>query len=88
VTTVTDATIQLKLLDAMAAIAGCQYLSDLHFLNWTQRLSLAHVVEQVPAEDASLAEWNDALCYLGGEVPPRTDAKQAKHDLLAILNAS
>lgn len=57
----------MSLLDYLAWRAGCDYLSDLRFLTSAQRLRLLHVLESVPAEAASLAQWRDALDYLTGQ---------------------
>lgn len=57
----------MSLLDYLAWRAGCDYLSDLRFLTSAQKLRLVHVLESVPAEAASLAQWRDALDYLAGQ---------------------
>ena len=61
-----------SLLDRLAARMGCTYLSDLHWLDRTQKAKLASVVWHIEPEDATLFEWNDALLYLAGDLPAET----------------
>ena len=49
-----------------------------------QRLDLARKLNANPPYAASLSEWNDALCYLGGIGKERTE-NDAKEQLLKIL---
>lgn len=56
----------LPLLEILAELTGCQYLSDLRFLNAAQKDLLARVVKSLSAAGFSLAEWNDAACYITG----------------------
>lgn len=56
--------ISLSLVDYLAAQLGCEYVSDLHFLDTLSRLRLAHVVSKLSPDDWPLEEWNDALKYV------------------------
>ncbi len=77
-------TIQTSLLELLAQKIGCSYLSDLRFLPAWRREQLAREVEMLPPQDASVFEWNDALCYLTGEGPEKT-AEAARNRLLDLL---
>ena len=74
----------LPLLDFLAYKAGCQYLSDLPRVSGWQRARLARELEQIPAEAASLHDWNDALEYLA-QAPPEEKAQAARGRLLSLL---
>ena len=71
----------LPLLDFLAYKAGCQYLSDLPRINGAR---LARELEHIPAESASLHDWNDALDYLTG-APPEKTAQAARERLIHAL---
>lgn len=77
---------KLSLVDMLAQELGCQYLSDLGFLQKSQRAYLAGVIQDTPLESATLFEWNDALAYLA-EAPPQEDAAEAKQWLLSALTS-
>jgi hypothetical protein len=69
----------LSLLDSLAAHLGCTYVSDLKFLDHTQRTSLLDKLEETDAETVSLWEWNDALVYLsGGEQETTQEAARSQ----------
>lgn len=53
-----------SLLDLVSIQMGCKCLSDLRFLDSSQRAALARKLERIPPGDASLFAWNDALEYL------------------------
>lgn len=78
---------KLSLVDMLAQELGCQYLSDLSFLEDAQRTYLARIIQDTPLDAASLFEWNDALAYLV-ESPPEHDASSAKQKLLSSLLSS
>jgi len=78
--------IQLPLLETMALLAGCEYLSDLRYMDDCQRKDLARKLEMVKAGDASLFEWNDALEYLTGAETSCASAEQAKTKLITALS--
>lgn len=75
----------LPLLEFMQHKAGCLYLSDLQNIAGWQRSRLARELEQIPAEDAGLREWNDALAYLTG-APPEETARAARERLMILLS--
>ncbi len=77
---------KLSLVDMLARELGCQYLSDLSFLEDAQRTYLARIIQDTPAASATLFEWNDALAYLA-EAPPEQDAAAAKRKLLSTLTS-
>jgi len=79
--TVTD----LSLLDILSLQMGCDYLSDLRFLDHIQRAELAKKLRNLPARDTDLHDWNGALQYLTGDNRPRATAEQAKSALIAGL---
>ncbi len=73
-----------SLLDTLASRMCCTYLSDLRFLAKWERVLLGSILRSIPPEDADLAEWNDALEYLVGCGPERTQ-KAARERLLERL---
>lgn len=75
----------LPLLEFLEYKAGCTYLSDLRHLDGWQRVRLARVLEEIPAEAADLRTWNDALDYLAQAGPEQT-AETARARLIATLN--
>ena len=77
-------TLTLPLLDFLQYKAGCTYLSDLRRPDGWQRARLARVLEQIPAEAASIHDWNDALDYLA-EAPPEQTVEDARARLIAAL---
>lgn len=68
-----------RFLESLCFSMGCQYLSDLRYLTSDQLCQLAAIVEQIPPDTITLAEWNDALRYLTNSPCEQTDgaAKQA-----------
>ena len=76
------------LLDLIAILVGCTYLSDLKFLNYTQRVKLAEKLKLLTPRGADLRDWNDALQYLIGDRQSRATAEEAKAALIAGLTVS
>lgn len=76
---------KLPLLDYLSFQMKCEYLSELRFLSRPGRLQLAKIINQLPLEEHSLAEWNEALCYLA-EYPPEKTAQIARDRLLQALS--
>ncbi len=75
----------LSLLEFLAYKAGCPYLSDLPRVSGWQRVRMARELEHIPAESASLHDWNDALEYLA-QAPPEATPQAARRRLLERLN--
>ena len=65
----------MSLLDAMAVQAGCEFLSDLRYIDDLQRLRLARALEKVSPQSGTLFEWNDALEYLNNLIIRMYEAK-------------
>ena len=76
---------EVSLLDALAMMSRCMYLSDLRNLSQFDRTRLARKLETLPSDAASLDEWNDALEYLAKDYSPRTRAEEARAALIAGL---
>lgn len=74
----------MPLLDYLHLKTGCEYLSDLHWLNSIQKIRLVQEIEQISAEEVSLHEWNDALAYLL-DLPPKPTADTARNALITAL---
>lgn len=74
--------LSLPLLDYLAHQVGSAYLSDLPRMSGAR---LARELEQIPAEAASLRDWNDALEYLA-QAPPEATPQAARGRLLERLN--
>lgn len=77
----------LPLLDELAQRMGCEYLSDLRFLDALGRQALACALKALLPRYAGLQEWNDALAYLTGE-PPQSTACAARALLVERLTHS
>ena len=76
---------ELSLLDAIAIEMRCEYLSDLRYLDSSQRALLAEKLKQVSIKPDSLRDWNDALQYLARQ-PPGATAETAKERLIQALS--
>lgn len=72
------------LLEILARQMGCEYLSDLKYLDPVGREKLAGLVRGIAPGEAPQTEWNDALTYLTGQ-DPLQDADAARAALLAAL---
>ena len=79
-----DGVLDFSLLDAMAAQARREYLSDLKYLQDWELIRLGRTLEQVPANAATLFEWNDALAYLAA-APPEQTQEAARERLITFL---
>lgn len=75
---------ELTLLEFLSYRMGCNYLSDLRFLNAWQYERLAREVEQISPKSIPIQEWNDALNYLVGGSSIHTP-EDAKEKLIALL---
>ena len=77
----------IPFLELLQAWAGCEYLSDLHFIGRTQKRRLCEKLSAIRPETVSLAEWNDALEYILQETAVQEDtAEKAKDALIAGLS--
>lgn len=81
----TSDALTLPLLEFLQYKAGCTYLSDQRRLDGWQRVRLARVLEEIPAEAADLRIWNDALGYLA-QAPPEQAAEDARALLITKLS--
>ena len=72
------------LLENLARQMGCEYLSDLKYLDTASRAVLAGLIQHTGVEQATREDWNDALTYLTGQ-PPQPDAETARQALLRAL---
>lgn len=76
------------LLDVIAKELCCEYLSDLRFMKSFSRIRAARFIEErIPASDASLNEWNDALSYFAS-APAENTQVEARQRLLEFLRRS
>ena len=72
------------ILENLARLMGCEYLSELKYLDTKSRLVMAGLVEKLEPGQATVQEWNDALAYLTGR-DPEPDAERARLSLIAGL---
>ncbi|HIV19994.1 MAG TPA: hypothetical protein IAC82_11910 [Candidatus Merdivicinus intestinigallinarum] len=77
-----DLTAAKSLLEMIQGRIGCPWLSDLRL--GTDPAVLLAVIQTIPADTASLAEWQDALEYLTGEFPGCT-AEEVRLQLIYRL---
>lgn len=68
----------------MAYKTGCEYISDLHFLDAMKKRKAFRAIEKVMPEMYPLRQWNDALQYVV-RAAPEQNAKDAKKVLLSML---
>lgn len=80
-------TVQLSILDVMSIQMGCDYLSDLRFLDKAQQAELAEKLKKLPARESDLHDWNDALEYLTGDSRPKATAEEARTALISGLTS-
>ena len=80
------ATQLMSLVDYAAHIAGCTYVSDLHYLDAVRKCRIARALEKVELDAFPLRDWNDALEYITGAKMPCSSAEQAKAALIASLS--
>lgn len=73
-------TINTSLIDHLAQIIGCEYISDLPFMAAAGSVVLVSAVKQQIPEDYSLHDWNDALEYL-----VQSSAQNSVHDAYHLL---
>ena len=74
----------VSLVDFLAKKVGCTYVSDLTHLTADQQKRLAGVLETLPPEAASEAEWADALAYIE-RLPALENAEEDRELLLTAL---
>lgn len=79
--------IQIHLLELLSQSMRCNYLSDLRFLDDTQRRILCRKLDRIEAKEQDLKDWNDTLKYLT-DLAPVHNAEAAKNILIdALLRA-
>lgn len=74
----------LSLVDYLAEKLGCDYISDLHFLNKKERLKISNEVQKLNPEDWTIDDWNDALEYIVNK-QAADNCESAYSELLAEL---
>ena len=81
-----EVTLEQSLLEVLSMIAGCEYLSDLHWMTDEQKHRLHTVLADFRTDRASDREWQDALIYIVGVSPKcSATAESAKTMLLKFL---
>lgn len=68
------------LLERLAELAGCRYVSDLRFLKC--RVPLGEAIRLIPVEDYPAQAWQDALYYLSEMARPHADGAECRRLLL------
>jgi len=74
----------LSLLDYLAAGAGIQSLSDMHYMSIESKRKVLGVINRVEDDEFSLVQWNDAVTYIA-DGTPCTDIMSARMTLTAYL---
>ena len=77
---------EISFLDVLQAWAGCEYLSDLRFMDGTKKRRLCKKLFAIRPEAVPLAEWNDALEYLTGDSHAGYTVEKAKDALINSLS--
>lgn len=75
-----------SLIDYLAEKINCTYVSDLHYLDRSQKQSLANEIQKISPCNFSLNDWNDALEYIVCGKPD-TLPISAKNSLIRLLLA-
>lgn len=75
---------EISLLEFLALKLNCVCLSDLRFLPDWRRKQLANEIENIPPQNVSVSEWNDALCYLTESEAEKTK-EEARIRLISLL---
>ena len=75
-----------SLVDYLACEMGCEYESNLHYLDAVDKCRLYRIIESVQAEDYSLNDWNDARAYITAGREKGDSAVQVRADLLRELS--
>lgn len=70
----------LYLIDHMAEIIGCEYISDLPIIAANGDSRIIGLLKQFTPQDYSLRDWNDALEYLVQK--PAQTSQEAAYELL------
>lgn len=70
------------LLESLASILGCTYLSDLHSLDRTSCKILKAQIAKIPAEQYETRIWKDAVKYLTRKIPGEEDSETLKSMLI------
>lgn len=73
-----------SLIDTLAEMSGCEYISDLPRMGASGKAKLADTVRTIELGSYPLQEWNYLLVYLTKE-PAQETAEQAKALLLERL---
>ncbi|MDO4481773.1 MAG: hypothetical protein Q4C14_03465 [Bacillota bacterium] len=76
----------ISLLDKMGRENGSPYLSDLHYLDDSGRMHLASVLKEIPANEASITDWNAAIKYCTDISNEFTNPGAAKAALISALS--
>ncbi len=74
----------VSLVDFLAKEVDCVYVSDLTAMTAHQQKHLVTVLEKLPPEAASEAEWADALTYIE-KIPAQDNAAEDRNRLLSAL---
>ena len=74
----------LSLVDYLAYMTHCEYVSDLKFMDDARRRHVCRALERIPVETYPLKEWNDALSYVAKR-PPQTTSAKARAELMEFL---
>lgn len=76
-----------SLLDWMARLVTCEYLSDLRRLTDQQRQTLTEALTIQTADEKERRQWNDTLTYLFEDSAPQDSAAAARALLLRRLSS-
>ena len=75
----------ISLIDYIAEYMGCEYISDLNFLDNNKKTRLYKIVKKISYKDYSLFSWNDAYEYITKEKNNYSDKEEAKNNILNFL---
>lgn len=70
----------LYLIDHLANLIGCEYISDLPIMAANRDPRIAGELERIKPQEYSLRDWNDALEYLVQK--PAQTTQEAAYELL------
>ena len=75
----------ISLIDYIAECMGCEYISDLNFLDNNKKTHLYKVIKNINYDDHTLFNWSDAAEYITKEKNKYSDKEEAKNSILKFL---
>ena len=75
----------VTLIDYLTRETGCEYVSELHYLDPARKAKAVEALMKLTAETYPLEKWNDALSYVA-ELPAQETAEAARAQMIAFYS--